>query len=103
MSGATQYTLYFGFFLKNLYALYQGTDGVWFFLLHNWIGLNPFDHVYCTTMITSEYGILLGVHIMLTPQPEAIYEQKNLTRLNSPVLLELPNEVLLVMFPCSKI
>jgi hypothetical protein len=40
---------------------------------------------------------------MLTPQPEAIYEQKNLTRLNSPVLLELPNEVLLVMFPCSKI
>ena len=30
MSAAMQYTLYFGFFLKNLYTLYQGTEGVLF-------------------------------------------------------------------------
>ena len=30
MSGATQYTLYIGFFLKNLHTLYQGMEGVLF-------------------------------------------------------------------------
>ena len=32
-SGAAQYTLYFGIFLKNLYTLYQGTEGVVYFCL----------------------------------------------------------------------